>query len=120
MVCGGASGAPRFERRETLCLYGRRLRKIEAHSKQLARENCAVRYARWSEVRLDRGASRDFDRRGGGLRDEVAEQEVCAVETVAGFFRHVPAPRTERFRDSARVRLPANLARFRCNVESKD
>src|SRR2546426_10045041 len=105
MVCGGTVGAPRFERRETVRLYDRRCRKTEAHSQQRARERRAVRYAWWSEGRLGSRAGRDFDRRGGGARDEVAEQKVCAVEAVVGFLRQVPQARADRLRDSARVKL---------------
>src|SRR3989442_11768079 len=115
MVCGRTVGAPQFERRETLRVYDRRLGKIEAHSQQRAREHRAVRYARWSEGRVGRSASGDFDRCGGRARDEVAEQKVCAVEAVAGFLRQVPQARADRLRDSARVMavsLPANLACF--------
>src|SRR5205085_11806805 len=100
MVCGRAVRGPRFEGRQAVCVYHRRIGKSQAHSQQSPRERRALRHARPNQRRVGSRPSGNSRRRRSATWNAVAEQKVCSLETTLGFLRHVPQTRAHRFRDS--------------------
>src|SRR5580693_4007243 len=99
VVCGGAVGEARFERRETVRLHHRRFRKSQTHPQQSPRENCSVHHARRGTRRMGGRACRDCHRRRSRTWYGAAEQKVFPMEAALGFLRQVRPPRANRFCD---------------------
>src|SRR5260370_4636448 len=107
MVCRGSIGESRGERRKTVCVHHRRIRKSETHSQQPTRENRSVRHAWQSARRMGGSACGNRNGRRGCPRNAVGQQEVFSVETVAGIFRVLQPARTDRLRNPSGVKNEA-------------
>jgi len=101
------SAKSRCERRKTVCVHYRRVRKSKTHSQQPTRENRSVRHAWQSARRMGGSACGNRHGRRGCPRNAVAQQEVFSVETVAGILRVLQPARADRLRDPPSVKKEA-------------